>query len=240
MGRAFERRKHKMRARWDAMAKAFVKVGREISLAVKSGGPDPSTNARLRLAIQNAKGVNMPKDKVEGAIKRASSKSEEDLVEITYEGYAANGIAVVVECATNNPTRTVANVRSYFNRTGGSLGKTGSLEFLFSRKGVFTIKGEGLDLEELELELIDFGADEIKAEAEDNTVLIYTAYEDFGNMQKGLEEKSIEPMNASLQRIPHNTNKLTEAQEEDVIKLLDKLEEDEDVMNVFHNMSEEE
>lgn len=234
MGRIFEKRKHRMFARYAKMAKAFTRIGREIAIAVKQGGPDPGGNPRLRMAIQNAKSVNMPKDRVEAAIKRASSKDEKDYEEVVYEGYAPHGIAVVIECATNNPTRTVANVRMYFNRAGGSLGKTGSLDFLFERKGVFKVKGDGLDLEELELELIDFGAQEVyDVEGE---VIIETAFEDFGNMQKGLEEKNIEVLSAEVTRIPTNQTELSEEQMNEVQDMIDKIEDDDDVQAVFHNM----
>lgn len=235
MGRAFEYRKARKEKRWGQMAKTFTKIGREISIAVKEGGPDPSTNARLRAAMQNARGANMPKDNVESAIKRASEKGDKDFNEIVYEGYGPHGVPIMVECATDNPVRTVANLRVYFSRSGGALGTNGSVDFMFSRKGVFRIPAEGIDLEELELDLIDFGAEDIQQH--DDEIEIYTAYTDFGNMQKGLEEKGITVTNASLQRIPMSTKELTEAEAEDIMNLLDKLEDDDDVQAVFHNMA---
>ena len=174
MGRVFEKRKHKMFARYDKMAKGFTRIGKEIVIAVKQGGPDPNSNSRLRLAIQNGKGINMPKDRIEAAIKRATSKSEANLEEIVYEGKAPYGVGILVECATDNTNRSVANVRMHFNKYGGELGKTGSLDYLFERKGVFTIKNEGVDVEELELELIDHGLDEI--EHDENEIIVYTCF----------------------------------------------------------------
>ena len=238
MGRAFEFRKARKFKRWDAMSKAFTRLGKEIAISVKQGGPIPETNPRLRTAIQNAKGVNMPKDKIEAAIKRAASKEEKDFQELVYEGYAPHGIAVAVECATDNPTRTVANVRMYFNKYGGSLGTTGSLDFIFQRKGVFKLPAANQNLEELELELIDFGADEIVEE--DGEIIVYTSFTDFGAMQKALDEKGIPVTSAEVQRIPNTTTELTDDQVEDVIKLIEKLEEDDDVQAVYHNMREEE
>lgn len=235
MGRAFEYRKARKEKRWGQMAKTFTKIGREISIAVKEGGPDPDTNARLRNAMINARGSNMPKDTVEAAIKRASEKGDKDFAEIVYEGYGPHGVPIMVECATDNPVRTVANLRVYFSRSGGALGTNGSVDFMFSRKGVFRIPAEGIDLEELELELIDFGAEDIQQH--DDEIEIFTAYTDFGNMQKGLEEKGITVTNASLQRIPMSTKELTEAEAEDIVNLLDKLEDDDDVLQVFHNMA---
>ncbi len=234
MGRAFEFRKARKMKRWDAMAKGFTRMGKEIAMSVKAGGPDPDTNARLRVAIQNAKGINMPKDRIEAAIKRASSKDEKDLEEIVYEGYGPNGVAILIECATDNTTRTVANVRSYFNKAGGSLGKTGSLDFIFTRKGVFKIKAEGQDMEELELNLIDFGLDEIQQE--EDLLFLYTPFEEFGNMAKGLESMGIEAISAELQRIPLSETEVPEEAVEDVIKLIEKIEDDDDVQNVYHNM----
>ncbi len=235
MGRAFEYRKARKEKRWGQMAKTFTKIGREIAIAVKEGGPDPSTNARLRAAIQNSRGANMPKDTVDAAIKRASEKGEKDFAEVVYEGYGPHGIPLMVECATDNPVRTVANLRVYFSRNGGALGTNGSVDFMFSRKGVFRIPAEGVDLEELELDLIDFGAEDIQSH--DEEIEIYTAYTDFGKMQKGLEEKGITVTNASLQRIPMSTKELTEEQAEEVMELIDKLEEDDDVQAVFHNIA---
>ncbi|HRK26336.1 MAG TPA: YebC/PmpR family DNA-binding transcriptional regulator [Chitinophagales bacterium] len=235
MGRAFEKRKTQKMARWSQISKAFTRIGKEIAMSVKQGGPDPVSNPRLRMAIQNAKAANMPKEKVENAIKRASNKEEKDFDEVVYEGYGPHAIAIVVECATDNPTRTVANVRSYFNKNGGAVGKTGALDFLFERQAVFTLQKGNLDPEELELELIDFGAEEV--EVEEDEIYIYTAFENFGVMQKALEDKGLEVVKAELQRFPTTTVALTEEQEEQVNKLLEKLEEDDDVQQVFHNMA---
>lgn len=234
MGRAFEYRKARKMKRWGFMAKAFTRIGKDIAIAVKAGGPDPNTNSRLRAIIQNAKAVNMPKENVERAIKKASSKEQEDYKEIVYEGYAPHGIAVVVECTTDNPQRTVANVRSYFNRSGGSLGTTGSLDFLFDRKCVFKVTKGDIDPEELELELIDYGADEIFAEEEE--VVIYAGFQDFGAIQKALEDKGLHITQAEFERVPLDTKTLPAEHEEEVQKLLDKFDEDDDVQNVYHNM----
>lgn len=236
MGRAFEFRKVRKLKRWDAMAKNFTRLGKEIAMAVKQGGPNPDTNPRLRVAMQNAKGINMPKDRIEAAIKRVSEKGEKDLEEIVYEGYGPHGIAILVECATDNPTRTVANVRMYFSRSGGALGKTGSLDFIFTRKGVFKIAADNVNMEELELELIDYGAEDIFKE--DDEIIIHTKFTDFNMMQKALEEKGINVTSAELQRIPTTTTELTEEQEEEIINLVEKIEEDEDVQAVYHNMKE--
>lgn len=216
------------------MSKAFTRLGKEIVMAVKESGPSPDTNSRLRTAIQNAKGVNMPKDRIEAAIKRAYSKEEKDYEEVVYEGYAPHGIAVVIECATDNLNRTVANVRMHFSKGGGSLGKTGSLDFLFDRKGIFKISAEGVNLEDLELELIDFGAEEIYEH--EGEIIIETPFTEFGNMQKGLEEKGLEVISADVQRIPTTRTDLTEEQEEDVMNLIERLEEDDDIQAVYHNM----
>jgi YebC/PmpR family DNA-binding regulatory protein len=234
MGRAFEYRKASKLKRWASMAKNFTKVGREIAIAIKEGGADPNYNSRLRIAIQNAKSFNMPKVNVDNAIKRATAKDAENFAEVVYEGYAPHGVAVLIETTTNNPTRTVANIRMYFNRAHGSLGTSGSVDYMFDRKGIFKIKKNGLELEEIELDLIDHGLDEVKEE-EDEYVL-YTNFTDFGAMQKALEERKIEVVNAELQRIPTVSKQLTDEQVEDVIKFLDKLEDDEDVANVFHTM----
>lgn len=220
--------------RWDAMSKGFTRLGKEIALAVKTGGPDVSTNARLRVAVQNAKGINMPKDRIEAAIKRASSKEDKDLEEVVYEGYGPGGVAILAECATDNINRTVANIRSYYNKYGGALGKTGSLDFIFTRKGVFKIAAEGRNIEELELELIDFGLEEIQQE--EDMLFIYTAFEDFGHMMKGLEQLHIEPISAELQRIALSETEISDEVAEEVIKLIEKIEEDDDVQNVYHNM----
>ncbi|MCU0429053.1 MAG: YebC/PmpR family DNA-binding transcriptional regulator [Cytophagaceae bacterium] len=235
MGRIFEKRKHKMFARYDKMAKAFTRIGKEIVMAVKASGPNPDSNPRLRLAMQNAKGVNMPKDRVEAAIKRAVSKEEKDLEEIVYEGYGPNGVAIVIECATDNSTRTVATVRMHLTRSEGSLGKTGSLDFLFSRKGVFKFKAEGHNMEELELELIDFGLEDI-ALSDDGELYVYTSYQDFGSMSKALEDKGIEVISSELQRLPNTTVELSGEAEDAILELIDKLEAEDDVQAVYHNM----
>ena len=237
MGRAFEYRKARKMKRWASMAKAFTRIGREISIAVKEGGPEPDYNPRLRLAIQNAKVANMPKANVENAIKKAVSKDAEDFQEIVYEGYAPHGIALVVETATNNPTRTVANVRHIFSKYGGNLSTSGSVDYMFTRKAVFKIGAEGQDREELELELIDFGLEELSQE--DDMLVLQCAFEDFGSLQKGLEEKGLEVNEAELVRLPGHTKELSDEEVEEVIKLIEKMEEDEDVVNVFHNMDME-
>ena len=235
MGRAFELRKGRKMKRLDAMAKGFTKMGKEIAIAIKQGGTaDPAYNPRLRLAIQNAKGINMPKDRIDAALKRASSKDDKDFEEIVYEGYAPHGVGVLVECATDNPTRTVANVRMYFSRGNGELGKTGSLSFMFERKGVFRISAEGINMEEFELEMIDFGAEDIIED--EGEIIIYTAFTDFGAMQKALEAKKVTIISAELERIPTTTTELNEAQQQEVLNLVEKLEEDDDVQNVYHNL----
>lgn len=234
MGRIFEKRKHKMFARYDRMAKAFTRIGKEIAIAVKSGGPLPENNPRLRLAIQNAKGANMPKDRVDSAIKRASSKDEKNYEELTYEGYGPNGVAIVIEAATDNPTRTVANIRMHFSRGEGSLGKTGSLDFLFERKGVFKIAKGTLNTDDLELELIDSGLEDLAVD--ENEIYIYTAFNNFGSMAKALEEKGINVLSAELQRIPNNYVEVPETAQDNIIKLVESLEQDEDVQHVYHNM----
>lgn len=235
MGRAFEFRKARKLKRWGNMSKVFTKIGREIEIAVKAGGPDPSGNARLRLLIQTARSENMPKDNVERAIKRAVSKDTSDYKELVYEGYAPHGIAIVIETATDNPTRTVANVRSYFNKYGGSLGTTGMTDFLFDRKCNFKVKAkDGIDIEELELEMIDYGVDEIFLD--ENEIHIYAEFSNFGPIQKYLEDNAFEINSFSFERIPNDTKELNEEQQADVDKLLEKIEEDDDVTNVFHNM----
>ncbi|GHC63674.1 YebC/PmpR family DNA-binding transcriptional regulator [Ulvibacter litoralis] len=236
MGRAFEFRKARKMKRWSAMSKAFTRIGKDIVMAVKEGGPDPDANSRLRAVIQNAKAVNMPKDNVERAIKRASDKSLGDYKEVLFEGYAQHGIAVLIETATDNNTRTVANVRSYFNKCDGSLGTSGSVVFMFDHTCNFRINGEGMDLEELELELIDHGIEEI-FEDEDG-VLIYAPFESFGAIQSYLEENNIEILSSGFERIPQVTKKLSPEEAADVDKLLEKLEEDDDVQNVYHTMEE--
>jgi YebC/PmpR family DNA-binding regulatory protein len=235
MGRIFETRKHKIFARMDRMAKAFTRIGREVAIAVKSGGADPDSNPRLRAAIQNAKGVNMPKERVDAAIKRAVSKDSSNYEEVTYEGFAPHGVALMIDCATDNTTRTVANVRMYLSKGGGSLGNSGSVSFLFERKGVFRLYKEGINMEELELDLIDFGAEEISSD--DEGIYVYTKFADFGSMQKGLEARGIEPLSAEKQWIPTTTKELDEVQEEQVMKLIAMLEEDDDVLVVYHNLA---
>ena len=237
MGRAFEYRKARKLKRWGNMARTFTKLGKEISIAVKASGPDPDANPRLRVLMQNAKAANMPKENVERAIKKATSKDEGDYKEIVYEGYGPFGIAIVVETATDNPTRTVANVRSYFNKFGGSLGTSGSLSFLFDHKSVFKIKAkEGVSLEDLELELIEYGVDELEADGEE--IVLYGEFESFSNIQKYLEENGFEIESAEFERIPNDTKEVTEEQRASIEKLLEKFEDDEDVQNVFHNMKE--
>ncbi|WP_345949407.1 MULTISPECIES: YebC/PmpR family DNA-binding transcriptional regulator [unclassified Mucilaginibacter] len=241
MGRAFEFRKERKFKRWAKMAIQFTRLGKEIVMAVKDGGPNPETNSRLRTAMQNAKAVNMPKDRVEAAIKRASSKDEKDYEELVYEGYAPHGVAVLVETATDNTNRTVANVRSYFTKVGGTLGKTGSLDFVFSRKSVFSFDPGERDLEELEFELIDAGLEELFVETDEegkDIAVLHAAYEDFGKMQKTLEGMGIELKSAKLERIALSTTEISEEAAADVLKLIDKLEEDDDVQAVYHNMAE--
>ena len=237
MGRAFEFRKARKMKRWSAMAKTFTRIGKDISIAVKEGGANPDTNARLRAVIQNAKSANMPKDNVERAIKKASGADSANYEEITLEGYASHGIAVFVECTTDNNNRTVANVRSYFNKCDGNLGKNGSLEFIFDRKAVFTFSESQveMDMEELEMELIDAGLEDL--ENDEGTLTVTTDFSDFSNMQKQLEGMNIELESSDLQRFPNNIKTLVGEESKSVIKLIDKLEEDEDVQNVFHNMN---
>jgi YebC/PmpR family DNA-binding regulatory protein len=240
MGRAFEFRKERKFKRWAKMAVQFTRLGKEIVMAVKDNGPNPETNSRLRTAMQNAKAVNMPKDRVEAAIKRASSKDEKDYEELVYEGYAPHGVAVLVETATDNTNRTVANVRSYFTKVGGSLGKTGSLDFVFSRKAVFRFEPGERDLEEMEFELIDAGLEDLFVETNEegqDEGVIHTAFEDFGKMQKALEEQGIEVKSAKLERVPLSTTEISEEAAVDVMKLIDRLEEDDDVQAVYHNMA---
>jgi YebC/PmpR family DNA-binding regulatory protein len=235
MGRAFEFRKARKMKRWDKMAKAFTRIGKDIVIAVKEGGPDPASNARLRAVIQNAKAANMPKDNVERAIKKASSKEQKDFKEIVYEGYAPHGIAILVETATDNHTRTVADVRSYFNKCNGSLGTAGSVEFMFEHKCHFKIENTGQDIEELELEVIDLGVDEV-FEDEDG-LMLYGAFSDFGKIQAYLEENDMKVISSGFERIPMDTKELSEEQVADVDKLLEKLEDNDDVQNVYHNMA---
>lgn len=236
MGRAFEFRKARKMKRWSAMAKTFTRIGKDIVMAVKEGGPDPASNSRLRAVIQNAKAANMPKDNVERAIKKASDKDQGDYKEVLFEGYAPHGIAILIETATDNNNRTVANVRSHFNKCNGNLGTSGSVEFMFDHTCNFRINAEGIDVEELELEFIDFGAEEI-FEDEDG-ILIYAPFESFGAIQKELENREIEILSSGFDRIPQVTKELSGDDVADVEKLLEKLEEDEDVQNVYHSMVE--
>ncbi len=236
MGRAFEFRKARKMKRWSAMAKAFTRIGKDIVMAVKEGGPDPDANSKLRAVIQNAKSVNMPKDNIERAIKRASDKSQGDYKIVLFEGYAPHGIAILVETATDNNNRTVANVRSHFNKCDGNLGTSGSVEFMFDHTCNFRINAEGLDVEELEFEFIDYGAEEV-FEDEDG-IHIYAPFENFGSIQKELESRNIEILSSGFERIPQVTKKLSPEQAADVEKLLEKLEEDDDVQNVYHTMEE--
>ena len=236
MGRAFEFRKARKMKRWSKMAKTFTRIGKDIVIAVKEGGASPETNSRLRQIMQNAKAANMPKDNVLRAIKKASSKETANYEEISLEGYAANGIAIFVDCATNNNNRTVADVRSYFSKCDGALGTNGSLEFIFSRKGVFTISADNIDmpLEDLEMELIDGGLEELGLDEE--AITIYCDFQQFSNMQNKIEELNIEIQNSELHRIPVSTKKINAEEAKKVIKLLDLLEENDDVQQVFHNM----
>lgn len=239
MGRIFEVRKATMFARWDRMAKQFTRIGKEIAIAVKAGGPDPATNPALRRCFQNAKSVNMPKDRVEAAIKRAQGKEMENYEEILYEGYAPHGVALLVETATDNHVRTVANVKAAFNKGGGALGNSGAVSFQFKKMGVFKLNPTGLSADDLELELIDFGLEELGEGSGENgeTILILrSAFTDFGNLQKALEDKGITPISAELEWIPTTTVPVTDAQAEDVSKLIERLEQDDDVSKVFHNM----
>lgn len=238
MGRAFEFRRARKEKRWANMSKTFTKLGKEISVAVKTGGADPELNPRLRVIIQNAKAANMPKDNVENAIKKASAKDAASLEESNYEGYGPHGVAIWIETATDNPTRTVANIRSYFNKYGGQLGTSGSLEFIFDRKGVFTISAAGVNREELELTLIEHGAEDIVEQ--DDDIIAYTSFHDFINMQRALESAGIAVTTAELRRIPNNLVTLSDDQAEDIIKIIERLEDDDDVQNVFHNMNESE
>jgi YebC/PmpR family DNA-binding regulatory protein len=239
MGRIFEVRKATMFARWDRMAKQFTRIGKEIAIAVKTGGPDPNTNPALRRCFQNAKAVNMPKDRVEAAIKRAMGKEMENFEEILYEGYGPHGVAILVETATDNHVRTVANIKSHFNKGGGALGNSGSVAFQFKKMGVFKLKPEGLNAEELEFDLIDNGLEEMgegTGENGDSILVLRCAFNDFGKMQKALEEKNITPVSAEVEWIPTTTVPLNDSQAEEVSKLVERLEQDEDVQKVFHNM----
>jgi len=240
MGRIFETRKHTMFARWDRMSKQFNRIGKEITIAVKAGGPNPDANPALRRAIQNARAVNMPKDKVESAIKKASGQDAADYEEVLYEGYAPHGVAVVVETATDNPARTVASVRAHFNKGGGNLGTTGSVAFQFRKMGAFRISAEGIAADELELDLIDHGLEEMgesageKGEAQ---LLIRCGFAEFGHLQKALEDRGITPVSAEAEYVPLSTVELPEEQATEVLHLIDRLEQDDDVQKVFHNLA---
>ncbi len=234
MGRIFEKRKHKMFARWAKNAKAFTKVGKEIAIAIRLGGGDPNGNPRLRMAMKVAQSLNMPKDRIEAAIKRATSKDVESLEEVTYEAYGPNGVALVIECATNNPTRTVANIRAILGHNDGSLATSGALDFMFQRRGVFTIDAPTDGLDELELDLIDHGLEDIFDS--DDGLLLFSTFENYGEMQRALESKKVEVKAASLQRFPTSQVALTKEEESQIEELISALEEDDDVQNVYHNM----
>jgi YebC/PmpR family DNA-binding regulatory protein len=237
MGRVFEKRKHKMFARFDRMAKAFSRLGKEIAIAVKQSGPVPENNPRLRAAIQTAKGVNMPKHLIQNAIDRSGSKEGKNYDEVVYEGYGPFGVAILCETATDNINRTVANIRTIFSRGGGALGKTGSLDFIFSRKGVFKIKDTGIDPEELELDLIDSGLEELFTDPEEKTIIIYTALPDYDTMQKALESRGLDVLSSELERIPQSyAEGLTEEQENELFELVEKFEQDDDIQKVYHNL----
>ena len=240
MGRIFETRKHTMFARWDRMAKQFTRVGKDIVIAVKAGGPDPAANPQLRRVIQNARAVNMPKDKVEAAIKRAAGKDASDYEEILYEGYAPHGVAILVEAATDNPTRTVSNLRNHFNKGGGNLGSSGSVSFLFKRMGVFRLDPAGIEPDELELDLIDHGLEEMgesTGEKGEPQLVVRCAFADFGRLQKALEDRGIKPLSAESEYLPVSPVDLAEDKAKDALKLVDTLEQDDDVQKVFHNLS---
>jgi YebC/PmpR family DNA-binding regulatory protein len=239
MGRIFEVRKATMFARWDRMAKQFTRIGKEIVIAVKAAGPDPATNPALRRCFQNARSVGMPKDRVEAAIKRATGKDTTNYEEILYEGYGPHGVAILVETATDNHVRTVANVKSHFNKGNGAMGTTGSVSFQFKKMGVFKLKPEGLNTEELELELIDVGLDEMGESVDEQAnaiIVLRCQFVDFGKLQKGLEDKGISTISAELEWIPENTVPVNDEQAEEISKLIERLEQDDDVNKVFHNM----
>jgi len=236
MGRAFEYRRASKEKRWDKMSRIFPRLGKVITMAAKEGGPDPEMNAKLRTAIINAKAQNMPKDNIDAAIKRASSKDAEDYIEIIYEGKGPHGVLIVIECATNNSNRSVANIKSYFNKIGGQMVTTGTLDFMFSRKAVFQIKKtDAIDIEELELNLIDGGLENI--EVIEDIIYIYADYTDFGNMSKALESNNVELVKAELQRVPNTTVEFAEEQLVDIEKLIDRIEEDDDVQAVYTNIA---
>jgi len=235
MGRAFEFRKARKMKRWSAMSKAFTRIGKDIVMAVKEGGVDPDSNSKLRAVIQNAKSVNMPKDNIERAIKRASDKSQGDYKEVLFEGYGPHGIAILVETATDNNTRTVANIRSYFNKCDGNLGTSGSVIFMFDHICNFKVEKQNLDIEELELELIDFGVEELFVEEDE--ILIYAPFDCFGVIQSELEKRNIIINSSGFDRIPNVTKEINEEEIADIEKLLEKIENDDDVQNVYHTMS---
>jgi YebC/PmpR family DNA-binding regulatory protein len=240
MGRIFETRKATMFARWDKMAKAFTRIGKDIAIAVKAGGTNPDTNPALRRAIQNARAANMPKDKVEGAIKKASGQGGETYEQVLYEGYAPHGVAIMVETATDNPVRTVANIRSRFTKGGGNLGSSGSVAFTFKRMGVFRLAPEGVDAESLELELIDAGLEEMgegTGEKGEKQLILRCGFAEFGQLQTALEERKITPVSTALEYVPNTTVELGEEQANEVLKLVDSLEQDDDVQHVFHNLA---
>ena len=234
MGRAFEFRKARKLKRWSAMSKTFTRLGKDIVMAVKENGPDPSTNSKLRAVVQNAKAANMPKDNIERAIKRASEKNQDNYKEILFEGYAPHGVAVLVETATDNNTRTVANIRSYFNKANGSLGVSGSVEFMFERTCNFQLVKDDLDPEELEFEFIDFGVEEVFIDQDD--IFLYASFENFGDIQGELEKRNIEILSSNFERIPKVLKKLNSDQKQDIEKLIERIEEDDDVQNVYHSM----
>jgi YebC/PmpR family DNA-binding regulatory protein len=240
MGRIFEVRKHAMFARWNRMAKQFARIGKDITIAVKTGGPDPSSNPALRRVIQNARSINMPKDKVESAIRRASGKEAANYTELLYEGYAPHGIAVLVECATDNPTRTVASIRNIFSKNGGNLATSNSVSFQFKRMGVFRLNPEGIDQDDLELYLIDHGLDEMgesTGEKGEPQIVVRCAFADFGHVQKALEDRGITPISAEHEYICSAPTELPEEQATEVMELVDKLEQDEDVQKVYHTLA---
>lgn len=241
MGRIFETRKATMFARWDKMAKQFTRIGKDINIAVKAGGPNPDNNPQLRRVLQNARSVNMPKDKIQSAIDKAMGVGDADYEEIVYEGYAPHGIALMVETATDNSTRTIANLRMHFKKLGGNVGTSGSVAFMFDRLGVFRIKPEDVeDRDEFELEMIDYGLEDMgdgTTDDGDPVIIVRCAFNDFGTMQSALEDKGIEPVSSESEYVPQNVTELDDEQAEEVLKLVDKLEQDDDVQKVFHNLA---
>ncbi len=237
MGRAFEFRKARKMKRWSKMAKVFSRIGRDIVIAIKEGGPDPESNSKLRAVIQNARAANMPKDNIERAIKKATDKDTSDYKEVLFEGYGPHGIAFLIETATDNNQRTVANVRSYFNKCNGNLGTSGSVNFMFDHQCHFKIEKGDLDLDELELEFIDYGVEEVFVDEEDGMIMMYGSFESFGKIQAALEERNLEINSSGFERIPQQTKSLDEEEAKDIEKLIDKLEDDDDVMNIYHTMT---